>query len=201
LNPWVARIRALDDINAVLKRGLRVRSTTPIATKGAAAGRAARLVGTVIPTLVLKDGLFSLAGIYLGGECLTGTKDLTSNHCPDVGVLRFGAYGGLEHILKDLGLVSSRAFLRLTVVGEMGTKAGEEARIEAVHEYLANADGKYLLVDERTRGSKDSSIILVDRGENRIPGGIIVCLPNMVEGSMRLLGVPRAELVEQMIQD
>jgi hypothetical protein len=200
LNPWVARVRALDDINAVLERGPRVRSTTSIATKGAAAGRAARLVGTVIPTLVLRDGLFSLAGIYLGGECLTGTEGLTSN-CPDVGVLRFGAYGGLEHILKDLALVSSRAFLRLTVVGEVGTKAGEEARIEAVHEYLANADGKYLLVDERTRGSKDSSIILVDRGENRIPGGIIVCLPNMVEGSMRLLGVPRAELVEQMIQD
>jgi len=89
----------------------------------------------------------------------------------------------------------------LTVVGEVGTKAGEEARIEAVHEYLANADGKYLLVDERTRGSEDSSIILVDRGENRIPSGIIICLTNVVEGSMRLLGVPRAELVEQMIQD
>jgi len=69
----------------------------------------------------------------------------------------------LEHILKDLALVSSRAFLRLTVVGEVGTKASEEARIKkAVHEYLANADGKYLLVDEMTRGSKDSSIILVE---------------------------------------
>ena len=112
LNPWVARVRALDDINAVLERGPRVRSTTPLATKGAAAGRAARLVGTVIPTLVMRDGLLSLAGIYLGGECLTGTEGLTSN-CPgpDVSVLRFCAYGGLEHILKDLGLVSSHAFL------------------------------------------------------------------------------------------
>ena len=131
---------------------------------------------------------------------MTGTESLTSD-CPDVGVLRFRTYGGLEHVLKDLALVSGRAFMRLTVVGEVGTKAGEEARIEAVHEYLANADGKYLLVDERTRGSEDASIILVDRGENRIPSGIIVCLLNVVEGSMRLLGVPRAELVEQMIQD
>jgi len=83
----------------------------------------------------------------------------------------------------------------------VGTKAGEEARIEAIHEYLANTDRKHLLVDERTRGSKDLSVIFVDRGENCIPSGIIVCLPNMVEGSMRLFGVPRAELVEQMIQD
>jgi len=177
-----------------------VRSTTPVATKGAATGRAAGLVGTVIPTLVLRDGLLSLAGIYLGGECLTGTEGLTSD-CPDVGVLRFCTYGGLEHILKDLALVSSRAFLRLTVVGDVGTKTGEEARIEAVHEYLANTDGKHLLVNERMRGSEDSSVIIVDRGENRIPSVIIVCLPNMVEGSMRLLGVPRAELVEQIIQD
>ena len=97
--------------------------------------------------------------------------------------------------------MSSRAVLRLTVVGEVGAKAGEEARIKAIHEYLANADRKHLLVNERTRDSKDASIILVDRGENRIPSGIIVCLPNVVEGSMRLLGVPRAELVEQMNQD
>ncbi len=79
---------------------------TPVAAKGAAAGHAAGLVGTVIPTLVLRDGLLSLAGIYAGGECLTGTKGFTSNG-PDIGVLRFGAYGGLEHILEDLSLVSS----------------------------------------------------------------------------------------------
>ena len=83
---------------------------------------------------------------------MTGTKSLTID-CPDVGVLRFCRYGGLEHVLKDLALVSCRAFLRLTVVGEVGTKAGEEARIEAVHECMANTDGKHLLVDEWTRGS------------------------------------------------
>jgi hypothetical protein len=151
-------------MNAVLKRGPWVRSTKPVAAKGAEAGRAAALVGTVIPTLVLRDGLLSLAGIYVGGKCLTGTKGLTSNG-PDIGVLRFGAYGGLEHIMKDLLLVSSHAVLQLTVVVEVGTKAGEEARIKALHEYLANADGKHLLVDEQTRGSENSSIILVDRGE------------------------------------
>jgi hypothetical protein len=59
----------------------------------------------------------------------------------------------LEHILKDPALVSRRALLGLTVVGKVGTKAGKEARVEAIHEYLANADGKYLLVDERMRGS------------------------------------------------
>ncbi len=110
------------------------------------------LVGTVFPTLVMRNGLLSLAGIDLGRECLAGTKGLTSN-CPDVGVLRFRLFCGLEHVLKDLALVGCRAFLRLTVVGEVGTKAGKEARIEAVHECLANTDGKHLLVNERTRGS------------------------------------------------
>jgi len=99
LNSRIACIRTLDDINAVLERGPWVRSATPVATYGAAAGRAAGLVETVIPTLVIGDGLLSLAGIYLGGECLTSTKSLTSD-CPDDGVLRFRTYGGLEHVLK-----------------------------------------------------------------------------------------------------
>ena len=116
------------------------------------AGGAAGLVGTVIPTLVMRNGLLSLAGIDLGGECLAGTESLTSD-CPDVGVLCFCSYCSLAHVLKDLALVGRRAFLQLTVVGEVGTKAGKEARIEAVHECLANTDGKHLLVNERTRGS------------------------------------------------
>jgi hypothetical protein len=106
----------------------------------------------------MRDGLLSLAGIDLGRECLTGTESLTSDR-PDVGVLRFGTYGGLEHFLKDLALVSCRAFLRLTVVGEVGTKAGKEAKIKAVHECLANTDGKHLLVNERMRGGEDLSVI------------------------------------------
>ncbi len=126
------------------------------------AGHAAGLVGSVIPTFIMSDGLLSLAGIDLGGECLTGANSFTSD-CPDVGVLRLGAYGGLEHFLKNLALVSCRALLQLTVVGEVGTKAGEESRIEAIHECLANTDGKHLLVAERTRGCKDLSVIIEDR--------------------------------------
>ncbi len=84
-----------------------MRPATPIATKLAMTGCAARLVGPLIPTFVSANSLLSLAGINLGGECLTGANGLTSD-CPDVGVLRLGTNGGLEHFLKDLTLVSGR---------------------------------------------------------------------------------------------
>ena len=102
--------------------------------KRATAGRAARLVGTLIPTAVP-----SLAGIDLDGECLTYANSLTSDGPAD---------GRLEHFLEDLVMVSGRALLRLAAVGEVGTKASKEAKIEAIHEGLTNTDGKQILVDE-----------------------------------------------------
>ncbi len=98
-------------------------------------------------------------------------------------------------------MVSSRALLQFTVVGEVGTKASEEARVEAIYECLADTDGKHLLVDERMRGCKDLSVIVKHWREDCVPGGIVVGLPDVVKSSMGLLGIPRAELDEQMIQD
>ncbi len=97
--------------------------------------------------------------------------------------------------------MSSRALLQFTVVGEVGTKASEEARVKAIHECLADTDGKHLLVDERTRGCKDLSVIVKHWREDCVSGGIIVGLPDVVKSSMGLLGIPRADLDEQMIQD
>ena len=65
----------------------------------------------------LTDGLLSLAGIYLGGECLTCANGFTGNG-PDVGILRLGVVGCLEHLLEDLALVSGCACLELAVIGE-----------------------------------------------------------------------------------
>ncbi len=58
----------------------------------------------------MSDGSFSLACIDLVGECLTCADGLTSNG-PYVVVLHLSLDGGLEHILEDLALVSSRALL------------------------------------------------------------------------------------------
>ncbi len=80
-------------------------------------------------------------------------------------------------------------------------KASEEARVKAIHECLADTHGKHLLVDEWTRGCKNLSVIVKDWREDHVPCGIVVSLPDVVKSSMGLLGIPRAELVEQMIQD
>jgi hypothetical protein len=196
----IACIGAFDDIDAVFKNQPRMRSTTPVTTKRAMAGRAVGLVRPVIPSTVTRNGSFGLAGIDLGGKCLTCTNSLTSDG-PDVVVLRLGLDGGFEHILENPMLVSSRALLGLTIVGEVGTKTSKEARVEAIHECLADTDGKHLLVDKRTRGCKDLSAIVEDWREDCVPCGIVVSLPDVVKSSMGLLGIPRAELVEQMIQD
>ncbi len=56
--------------------------------------------------------------------------------------------------------MSGRVPLQLAVVWEVGTKAGKEARIKAIHKGLANTDWKLLLVNEWTRGGKDLSTIV-----------------------------------------
>ncbi len=117
-----------------------MRPATPIATKNATAGCATGPVGPFISALILTDGLLGLAGIYLSGECLTCANGFTGDG-PDVGILHLGTDGCLEHLLEDLALVSGRARLQLAVIGEMGAKAGKEARVEAIHKGLANADG------------------------------------------------------------
>jgi hypothetical protein len=126
-----------------------------LATTGCAAG----LVGSLIPAFVFTDGLLSLAGINLGGDCLTNANGLTGN-CPDVGILHLGMNGGLEHFMEDLALVSGRLCLQLAKVVEVCTKASKEARIKAIHKGLANTDGKLLLVNEQTIGSEDLSTIV-----------------------------------------
>ncbi len=45
------------------------------------------------------------------------------------------------------------------------------------------------------------SVIVGDWREDCVPCGIAVSLPDVVKSSMGLLGIPRAELVEQVIQD
>jgi hypothetical protein len=42
-------------------------------------------------------------------------------------------------------------------------------------------------VDERARGGKDLSIIVIDTREHRVTVRIIVGLPDMVQSSVRLL--------------
>ncbi len=63
-------------------------------------------------------------------------------------LLRLSAKGSLEHHLEDFALVSGSALLQLAVVREVRLKASKEAKVKAIHESLADADGKHLLVNE-----------------------------------------------------
>ncbi len=66
----------------------------------------------------------------------------------------------LEHFLEDLALVGGCALLQLAVVSEVSVKASKEARIKAIHESLAEADKKHLLINEGARSGKDLSVVV-----------------------------------------
>ncbi len=91
------------------------------------------------------------------------------------------------HFLKDFVLVDGVAILRLAVVREMGSDTGCEARVEPTNKRLAYADRKGLLVHERVGGSKYLGVIVIHRREDGVALRVLVCLPDMVKGGMRLL--------------
>ncbi len=93
-----------------------------------------------------------MARVDLSGKGLTTTTIYLTGNSPDVIELCLSAKGGLEHRLEDFVMVSGSALLLLAEVQEVGTKASKEARVKAIHESLADADGKHLLVNEWARG-------------------------------------------------
>ena len=44
-------------------------------------------------------------------------------------------------------------------------------------------------------------VVVVDTREDGVPGSVIVRLPDLVKGCMRLLGISWAELVEEGVED
>ncbi len=79
---------------------------------------------------------------------MTATTIYLTGKSSDVVELCLSAKGSLEHCLENFALVSGSVLLQLAVVQKVGTKASKEARVKVVHESLADADGKHLLVDE-----------------------------------------------------
>ncbi len=96
----------------------------------------------------MSHSLLALACIDLNGEGITATTIYLTGNSSDVIELHLSAKGGLEHCLDDFALVCGSALLQLAVVWQVHLKASEEAGVKAVHESLADTDGKHLLVDE-----------------------------------------------------
>ncbi len=145
---WITYIGTLDDINTILMKQPWIRYATTITTKWEATQSAVGLVGTVVPAVVASHSFLSMACIDLNGEGLATTADSLAGNGLNIIVLHFGADGGLEHLMEDLVLVGGRALLQLAVVKEVSAEACNEARVKAIHEGLADADKKHILIDE-----------------------------------------------------
>ena len=111
VNPWVASVGASNDINTQGSTKREVRHTHSNEEYHVTAGHATGLVGPFISALILTDGLLSLAGIYLGKECLPCATGFTSGDGPDVSILHLGTDGCLEHLMEGFALVSGRVHL------------------------------------------------------------------------------------------
>ncbi len=79
------------------------------------------------------------------------------------------------------------AILGLAIVREMGSESRSEVGVEPIDECLTYADWKGLLVHERAGGSKDLGVIIVDRREDGVALRVLIHLPDVVEGGVRLL--------------
>jgi hypothetical protein len=88
-----------------------------------------------------------LACVDLNREGLTATTIYLTGNSSDVVELHLSAKGGLEYHLEDFALVSGSVLLQLALVWEVRTKASKEARVKAINESLADANGKHLLVN------------------------------------------------------
>jgi hypothetical protein len=138
-----------------------VRFVTTIATKWEVPQSDIGVVG-LVPTAVTIHSLLSLACFDLNRESLADTDSLTGNG-PDVVAFCFGTNGRLEHLMEDLALMGGHVLLQLAEVREVSAKATKEARIKAIHESLADAHGKHLLIDEKARGGEDLSVMIKHR--------------------------------------
>ena len=91
--------------------------------------------------------------------------------------------------------------LRCAIGEEVSTESFDKTRVKSINEYLADAYGKWILVNERTGGTQDLPVIIKDWLEDDVALCVLVSLPDVVKGGMRLLVVTWAELVEQALKD
>jgi hypothetical protein len=105
----------------------------------------------------------------------------------------------LEHLLKDLPLMSSVKRLYNAVLGKIPLKPRDEILVQAFHELGAQADRKVLLVCEGSGRAHQLLKIRLDQTSNLIALVVNVDLTNVVQGRMRLIAIPWAQLQEESV--
>ncbi len=148
-NFGVSSIGALDHIGSIVKDRPRVGPATSIAVKGASSALSTCGVGTFIPSAILGKCSLGLADMDLGLKCLAwGSTHGFACNGPDIGILSFGFHCGLHHCFQSLALMGDSESLQNAIIGEVTAKPCDKPRVKSVNEYLADTDGKGILVNK-----------------------------------------------------
>ena len=202
-NLRVSSIGALDHIGFIVKDRPRVGLATSVAAKGALSVLSTFGVGTFISSAILgKCHPLGLADMDLGLKCLAWNP-FHGFACigPDICILSFGFHCGLHHCLQSLTRMGPSESLQDAIIGEVIAKPCDKKRVKSVNEYLADADGKGILVNEWTRSAQDLHVVIKNRLEDGVPLCVLIHLPDVVKGSIGLFGVAWVELIEEAFKD
>ncbi len=201
-NVGVSSIGALDHIGSIIKDRPRVGPTTSVAAKGASSASSTCGVGTFIPSAILGKCPLGLADTDLGLKCLAwGSAHGFARNGPDIGILSFSFHRGLHHCFQSLALMGGGKSMQNAIIGEVTVKPCNKLRVKSVNEYLADTDGKGILVNKWTRSAQDLSVVIENQLEDGVALRVLIGLPDVVKGSMGLLGVAWAELIEEAFKD
>jgi hypothetical protein len=202
VNLGVSSIGALDHIGSIVKDRPRVGPATSVAAKGALSASSTCGVGTFIPSAILGKRPLGLADTDLGLKCSAwGSAHGFTPNGPDIGILSFGFHRGLHHCFQSLALMGGGESLQNAIIGEVTAKPWDKPRVESVNEYLADTDGKGILVNKWTRSAQVLRVVIQNRLEDGVALHFLIRLTDVVKGGMGLLGVAWAELIEEAFKD
>ncbi len=202
INFGVSSIGALDHIGFIVKDRPRVGPATSVAAKGALSPSSTCGIGIFIPSAILGKCPLGLADMDLGLKCLAwGSAHGFARNGPDIGILSFGFHRGLHHCFQSLALMGGGESLQNAMIGEVTVKPCNKPRVKSVNEYLADTDGKGILVNEWTRSTQDLSVVIKNQLEDGVAHRVLIRLLNVLKGGMGLLGVAWAELIEEAFKD
>jgi hypothetical protein len=193
---------ALDHIGSIIKGIPRVGPATSVAAKGALSASSTCGVGTLILSAILGKCPLGLADTNLGLKCLTwGLAYGFAPKGPYISILSFGFHHSLHHCFQSLALMGGSESLKNATIGEVTAKPCDMMRVESVNEYPADTDRKGILVNEWMRSAQDLSVVIENRLEDGVALRVLICLPDVVKGGMRLCGVAFSELIEEAFKD
>ena len=91
--------------------------------------------------------------------------------------------------------------LQNAIIGAVTAKPCNNKRVKSINEYLADTDGKEILVNKWTSSAQDLRVVIKNQLEDGVALRVLIHLLDMVKGGLGLLGVAWAELIEEAFKD